>query len=100
MRALHVVSVYLELGLCVGRRVVGEEQVLVCLLRVGFLRGLANQNPPVKNAFRATIQYSIVILMAVAVWLRMFHHHVVISQLIFAREVKSIEDAFDSFPIE
>ncbi len=43
VRAFHVVGVNLQLRLGVGRRVVGEQQILVRLLGVGLLRARAGR---------------------------------------------------------
>jgi hypothetical protein len=53
VRALHVVGEDLELRLGVDRRVVGEQQRLVRLLRVGLLRVLPDDDLAVEHAARA-----------------------------------------------
>ena len=50
MRALHVVGVNFKLRLGVGAGVVGEQEIFVRLLRVGFLRDGMNVNATVESA--------------------------------------------------
>ncbi len=50
MSALHVVGMDFKLRLRVHLRLIGQEQVAVGLLRVGFLRVFAHDDPPVEDA--------------------------------------------------
>ena len=97
MRAFHVVGVNFQLRLGVGGRVVGEQQIFVRLLRVGLLRDGMNVNPSVENALRFVVEDAVEILVAGAMRLRVLDNHVMIGQLLAAREVKAVQNAFQAF---
>src|SRR5438874_10253319 len=94
---LHIVGVNLELRLCVDLRVVGEQQVTVRLLGVGFLGIFVNNNAPVKHAMRAVIQDAVIELAAVAVWAGVLHQHVVIEVLLAIADEEAINQALSAF---
>ena len=97
VRAFHVVGVNLQLRLGVRRRVVGKQQIFVGLLGVGFLRRRVHINPAVENAPRFVVQNPVEILVAGAMRLRVFHNHVMVRQLLAARQIQAVEDALQTF---
>src|SRR5262249_20532422 len=62
VRAFDIVSVDFQLRLGIDRRVVGKQQVFICLFRVGFLGGLPDQDASMKHAFGASVENAVVIL--------------------------------------
>ena len=53
VRALHVVRINFQLRLGVHRRVIGEQQIFICLLRIRLVRAFVHVNAPVKHRARA-----------------------------------------------
>ena len=98
--AFHVVGVDLQLRLGVGGGVVGEQQVLVGLLGVGLLRDGPDEDATVEDALGFVVEDAVEILVAGAMRLGVFDDHVVIGQLLAAREVKAVEDALQALARE
>src|SRR6202522_439407 len=67
MRTLHVVGINFQLRLGVDLRIVGEQQITICLLGISLLRVLVDNDAPVKNAVRMTVEDAAIKLPALAV---------------------------------
>ena len=100
VRAFHVVGVNFQLGLGVGGRVIGKQQVFVRLLGVGLLRDGVDEDPPVKNALRFVIENAVEIFMAGAMRLGVFDDHVMVGELVATRQVKPVQNTFQPFARE
>ena len=81
-------------------RVVGQHEVAVGLLGVGFLRVLADENFPVENAVGAVGQDAVIELVAFAMRLGVVHDGVMIDQLLVPPQIKSVQDGFRPFAVE
>ena len=97
VRAFHVIGINLELRLGVGGRVVGQQQIFVGLLGVGFLGDFAHQNAAVENPLGLVIKDAVEIFVAGAMRFRVFHDHVMIGELFAAREVQPVQHALEAF---
>ena len=97
MRAFHVIGINLELRLGVGGRVVGQQQIFVGLLGVGFLGDFAHQNAAVENPLGLVIKDAVEIFVAGAMRFRVLHDHVMVGELFAAREVQAVQHALEAF---
>ena len=95
--ALHIVGVDLQLGLGINLRVIGEEQVAVGLLGIGFLRIFVNDDSAVKNTVRVVIEDAVIELAAIAVRAGMLDQHVIVYMLMAAAEEETVDQAFAAF---
>src|SRR5574342_425346 len=93
MSAFNVVGINLQLRLAVYGRAFGEQQVLIALPSIRFLRVFSHNDAPVENRRRSIIEDALVKLAAVAVRLDMIDHRVVIDMLIIRRDVQTVERA-------
>ena len=99
MRALHIIGKNLKLGLGVHLRIVGQEQVLVRLLRVGQLRAVTHKNFAVENRTRLAVEDALIKLMTGAVRLPVINHRMRIGVLLAVNHVKPVNPAFRALMI-
>ena len=90
MSALHVVSINFQLRLGVDRGVIGEQQILVGLLGIRLVRALMSVDAPGKYTTRMIVEDAVEIFMTDTMRLGVIHHHVMINQLLTARQVKPV----------
>ena len=81
MRALDIVGEDLQLRLRIDRRIISQEQSLVCLLGVRFLGVFSDKNLAVENSLRLSVEDRLVQLMACTMRPGMVDQRVVIDQL-------------------
>ena len=97
MRTLDVVGVDFELGLGVDLRRLREQEVLVGLIGVGFLRGLVNVDLAAEDAGGSAAEDALVELVALAVRLGVFDERVVIDVLRPVFDVEAVEGGVNAF---
>ena len=100
MRALHVVGEDLELRLRVDLRLVGQEQRLVGLLRVGLLRVLPDDDLAVEDGARAAGQDALVELVARAMRLRVVDRRVRVDERIAVGDIQPVQRALGALAVE
>src|ERR1043165_6870779 len=98
--ALHVVGVNLELRLGVRGGVVGKQKILIGLFRVGFLRDLLHEDAAVEDALGFVVEDAVEVFVAGAMRLGVLDNHVVIGQLLAAREIEPVENALQTLTRE
>jgi hypothetical protein len=86
----------LQLGLRINLRIVGEQQIAVSLLRIGFLRVFVHNDSAVKNPVSVIVEYAVVKLPATAVRAGMLNQHVVVYVLMVTAEEQAIDQALSS----
>ena len=100
MRALHVVSVNLELRLGVDDGVLRKQEILVALLGVGLLGVLAHDDLAVEDSRRSAVEHAFVKLAAAAVGLGVVERRVIVDVLPAADDVEAVEGALGAFAAE
>src|SRR5712692_6596458 len=99
MRTLHIIGENFELGLGIHLRIVGQQQILVRLLRVGQLRAMAHKHFAVEDRPRLAVENALVKLMAGAVRLPVINHRMRVGVLVTVNHVKPINPAFRAFMV-
>jgi len=99
VRALHVVGVNLKLRLRVDACLLGQQQVLVRLYRVGLLRAFANEDLAVENRPAVVIENPFVQLVTAAMRLLVVDDRVRVGMLIGAHKVKAVDRSLSAFVI-
>ena len=100
MAALHVIGIYLQLGLCIHVRIASETQVTVGLLRDGLLCVGAYEHFACKDSCRLLIKNILVEFVAVAVACLVVHNGAVVGVLALVAYDKSIDVSFCSLALE
>ena len=99
VRTLDVVGVDFELGLGVDLGRLREQEVLVGLVGVGFLRGLVNVDLAAKDAGGPAAEDALVEFVALAVRLGVFDERVVIDVLCPVFDVEAVERGVNAFSL-
>ena len=99
VRTLDVVGVDFELGLGVDLRRRREQEILIGLVGVGFLRGLVNVDLAAEDAGGPPAEDALVELVALAVGLGVFDEGVVIDVLRPVRDVEAVESGVNAFAL-
>ena len=81
MRTAHIVGENLKFRFGVDHRLVGEDQVLVGLLRIGLLGVFADDDAAIENRARSAIQDAFVQLVAAAIRLGVIDDRVIVNVL-------------------
>ena len=97
MRTLDVVGVDFELGLGVDLGRLREQEILIGLVGVGFLRGLVNVDFAAEDAGGFAAEDTLVELVALAVGLGVFDERVVIDVLRPVFDVEAVESGVNTF---
>ena len=94
---LNVVGVDFELGLGVDLRSLREQEILIGLVGVGFLRGLVDVDFAAEDAGGPAAEDALVELVALAVRLGVFDERVVIDVLRSVFDVEAVEGGVNAF---
>src|SRR5690349_13609 len=89
VRALHIVRINLELRLRIYARFIGQQKILVRLLRVRLLRALTNEYFAVENRAAVAVENALVQLVTRAMRLLVINHRMRVSMLIGADHVET-----------
>ena len=100
MRTLYVVRENLQLRLGRHLSVLRQQQRLVRLFRIGFLRVKADHNLAIEDTPAPAIKDSLVQLVAIAVGLGVIDSRLVVDKLARFREIQTIQRAFAALTIK
>ena len=99
VRTLDVVGVDFELGLGVDLGRLREQEILIGLVGVGFLRGLVNVDLAAEDTGGPAAENPLVELVALAVRLGVFDERVIIDVLCPVFDIEAVESGVNAFAL-